>query len=83
MHLSIKYFFAFLLVFFLKFTFYSSQFESKLVGPADWNQSASWQVINPSVPADLDGIPDEDDTVTIKNGHSINIPNTYLARFFN
>jgi PKD repeat protein len=56
--------------------FYAAVFESSSSG--DWNSSASWNVI-PGGAFDLDGIPDENDTLTI-SGNTIDVPSAYLVR---
>jgi hypothetical protein len=57
---------------------FSAVFQSNTAS-GNWNSSGSWLRISGVI--DADGIPDETDTLTILNGHTINVPSGYTARF--
>lgn len=59
-------------------TSFATVFESNTLN-GDWNNATSWTYI--SGPVDADGYPDEDDTLTILNSHTINIPSGFTCRF--
>ena len=76
-----KYFHVLLIGLFFFQEYYASQFQSSAAGPSVWNNSLTWSEINPSLPSDDDGIPDEGDTITIRSGHTVNIPSGYTVLF--